>query len=130
MRIERVEIAELERLGGPSGVAAHLRALVPDGDSVQAPVREIVERVRDGGDAAVLHYTRQLDTHGVEPSPLLVAPEDLDEAIKKLPLELVAGLQVTIANVAQVADAGVGRDASVELAQGQRISLREVPVDS
>jgi hypothetical protein len=39
MRIERVEIAELERLGGPPGVAAHLRALVPDGGSVEAPVR-------------------------------------------------------------------------------------------
>src|SRR6185437_13683278 len=130
MRIERVAIAELERLGGPAGVAEHLRALVPDGDSVAAPVREILERVRAGGDAAVLHYTRELDTHGLVPSPLLVAPEDLDEAIKRLPLELVAGLQVTIANVAQVADAGVGRDATIDLAQGQRIALRELPVDS
>ncbi len=130
MQIERVEIAELERLGGPPGVAAHLRALVPDGDSVEQPVRDILERVRDGGDQAVLHYTREFDTKGVEPSPLLVAPEDLDEAIKRMPLELVAGLQVTISNVAQVADAGVGRDATVDLPQGQRIALRELPVDS
>ncbi|HEX3910480.1 MAG TPA: histidinol dehydrogenase [Solirubrobacteraceae bacterium] len=130
MRLERVQIAELERLGGPSGVAAHLRALVPDGDSVEAPVREIVRRVRDEGDAAVLDYTRRFDTQGSEPRPLLVAPEELDEAIKRLPLELVAGLQVTISNVAQVADAGVGRDATVDLPQGQRIALRELPVDS
>ncbi|HEY1450986.1 MAG TPA: histidinol dehydrogenase [Solirubrobacteraceae bacterium] len=130
MQIERVAITELERLGGPAGVAAHLRALVPDGESVAGHVREIVERVRDGGDGAVLHYTRLLDTKGVEPSPLRVAPEDLDEAIKLLPLELVAGLQVTIANVAQVADAGVGREGSVDLPQGQRIALRELPVDS
>ncbi|HEX8715010.1 MAG TPA: histidinol dehydrogenase [Solirubrobacteraceae bacterium] len=130
MRIERVALAELERLGGPAGVARRLRALVPDGDSVQAPVREIVETVRDGGDAAVLHYTRELDTHGLEPSPLLVSPEDLDEAIKHMPLELVAALQVTIANVALLADAGVGREATVDLPQGQRIALREVPVDS
>ena len=47
-----------------------------------------------------------------------VAPEELDEAIKRMPLELVAGLQVTIANVAQVADAGVGRDATVDAAAG------------
>ncbi len=130
MQIERVEIAELERLGGPSGVAAHLRSLVPDGASVEDPVREIIATVRDRGDAAVLDYTRRFDTSGVEPSPLRVAPEDLDEAIKRLPLELVAGLQVTIANVAQVADAGVGRDATVDLPQGQRIALRELPVDS
>jgi histidinol dehydrogenase len=130
MRIERVEVAELQRLGGPAGVAAHVRALVPDGDSVQAPVREIVAAVRDGGDAAVLRYTRELDTHGLQPGALLVAPEDLDEALKRVPLEVVAGLQVTIANVAAVADAGVGREATVELPQGQRIALRELPVES
>ncbi|HEV2974979.1 MAG TPA: histidinol dehydrogenase [Solirubrobacteraceae bacterium] len=130
MRIERVAGADLARLGGPAGVAAHLRALVPGGESVEGAVREIVRRVRDGGDEAVLQYTRELDTRGLQPGRLLVAPEELDEAIKALPLELVAGLQVTIANVAQVADAGVGRDATVELAQGQRIALRELPVDS
>ncbi|HTZ88028.1 MAG TPA: histidinol dehydrogenase [Solirubrobacteraceae bacterium] len=130
MRIERVEVGEIERLGGPAGVAQHLRALVPDGDSVEGPVREIIQGVRDGGDAAVLQYTREFDTGGVQPGELLVAPEDLDEAIKQLPLELVAGLQVTIANVAQVADAGVGREATLRLAQGQRIDLRELPVES
>jgi histidinol dehydrogenase len=130
MQIERVSAAELQRVGGPAGVAAHLRALVPDGESVQEPVREILAAVRDGGDAAVLDYTRRFDTKGLEPSPLRVAGEDLDEAIKRLDLELVAGLQVTIANVAAVADAGVGREASVELPQGQRIALRELPVES
>ncbi|HTA06290.1 MAG TPA: histidinol dehydrogenase [Solirubrobacteraceae bacterium] len=130
MQVERVVVTELERLGGPAGIAARLRALVPDGESVAGQVREIVGRVRDDGDAAVQHYTRLFDTKGVEPSPLRVAPEDLDEAIKRLPLDLVAGLQVTIANVAQVADAGVGRDASVVLPQGQHVTLRELPVDS
>ena len=130
MRIERVELAELERLGGPFGVAAHLRALVPDGASVEQPVREIVEQVRDGGDAAVLDFTRRFDAREGEPRPLRVEPEELDQAIKQLPLELVAGLQVTIANVAQVADAGIGQDAAVELPQGQRIALREIPVGS
>ncbi len=130
MRIERIGADELERLGGPGGVAERLRALVPDGDSVEEPVREIIEAVRDRGDAAVLEYTRRFDTHGVEPSRLLVGAEELDEAIKTLPLELVAGLQVTIANVAQLADAGVGRDATMALPQGQRIHVRELPVGS
>lgn len=130
MRIERVGVGEIERLGGPVGVAEHVRALVPGGESVAGPVREIVQDVRDRGDAAVLDYTRQLDTRGLDPGELLVGPEELDEAIKRLPLELVAGLQVTIANVAQVADAGVGRDVTLTLPQGQRIDLRELPVAS
>jgi histidinol dehydrogenase len=128
MRIERVRQAEFERLGGTDGVAAHLRALVPDGASVADSVREIVDRVRAEGDQAVLEYTRLHDTAGSEPRPLLVGAEELDAAIKTLPLELVAGLQVAIANVAIAAQAGVSEDVSVELPQGQRVTLREAPV--
>jgi histidinol dehydrogenase len=130
VRIERLSTGDCERLGGPDRVAAHLRALVPDGVSVAAGVGEIVSRVRSGGDEAVLEYTRLYDTAGSEPRALLVAAEELDEAIKTLPLELVAGLQVAIANVALVAQAGVSEDVSVELPQGQRVTLREVPVQT
>ena len=86
--------------------------------------------MRAEGDAAVLDYTRRFDTAGSEPRPLLVSAQELDEAIKRMSRELVAGLQVAIANVARVAEAGIGADASVELAQGQRVTLREVPVGS
>ncbi len=128
MRLERIGVGELEPLGGPAGVAAHLRTLIPDGASVERAVSEIVQRVRAEGDAAVLDYTRRLDTNGAEPRELVVTADELDAAIKRMPLELVAGLQVTIANVAQVADAGVSEGTAVELPQGHRVSLREVPV--
>ncbi|HEY3959723.1 MAG TPA: histidinol dehydrogenase [Solirubrobacteraceae bacterium] len=135
MLIERLSREDCERLGGPDGVAARLRALVPDGASVAAAVREIADGVRAGGDEAVLGYTRLYDTAGSDRSeigqrPLLVPGEELDEAIKVLPLELVAGLQVAIANVALVAQAGVSEDVTVELPQGQRVTLREVPVQA
>jgi histidinol dehydrogenase len=130
MRLERLRAEDLARLGGAAGAAAHMRALVPDGESVAVRVREIIERVRTQGDAAVIDYTRQLDTAGSEPLALRVGAEELDEAITRLPLELVAGLQVAIANVALVADAGVRGDVPMDLPQGQRIVLREVPVAS
>jgi len=130
MRIERLHAAEVQRLGGPEAAAAQLRALAPDGASVQAEVREIIEAVRSGGDGALEQYTRSFDTAGAPPPPLLVSGEELDRAIVQLPRELVAGLQVAIANVALVADAGVGHDIPIELPQGQRIVLREVPVRS
>jgi histidinol dehydrogenase len=105
-----------------------VRALVPDGASVEDVVREIVGRVREEGDAAVREYTQRLDTEGNEPKPLLVGAHELDAAIKELPLELVAGLQVAIANVAEVAQAGVDESRTVTLSQGQSVTLREVPV--
>ena len=128
MQIERVDAAQLERLGGPTAVASHLRSLVPGGESVELLVREIIDRVRAEGEEAVIDYTRRFDTAGEEPGPLVVTPEELDEAIRRLPLELVAGLQVAIKNVALVAQAGVSDDVAIDLPQGQRIVLREVPV--
>jgi histidinol dehydrogenase len=130
MQIAQLDALQVERLGGPAGAAAHVRALIPDAISVEEDVREIIAAVRSGGDGAVLEYTRRFDTAGNDPRPVLVPAEELDEAIKTLPRELIAGLQVAIANVALVAQAGVGSDATVELSQGQRIVLREIPVSS
>jgi histidinol dehydrogenase len=130
MHIERVGAEQIAGLGGVAGVASHLRSLVPGGDSVEEAVREILNRVRSEGDDAVRDYTRRFDTAGNDPKSLLVTPEELDDAIRLLPLELVAGLQVAIANVALVAQAGVSEDVPVDLPQGQRVTLREVPVTS
>jgi histidinol dehydrogenase len=128
MRIERLGVADVARLGGKRAAAQHVRALIPDGASVEQVVREIVQAVREEGDEAVREYTRRFDTAGNEPRPLIVASEELDAAITELPLELVAGLQVSIANVAEVAQAGVDESRTVSLSQGQSVTLREVPV--
>jgi histidinol dehydrogenase len=129
VRAERLSVEEVQGLGGAGGVAERMRALVPGGASVEEDVEVIIANVWEGGDAAVGDLTREFDTGGVQPRPLLVAPGELDAAIKTLPLDVVAGLQVAIANVAQVAQAAVvDVELPVELAQGQRVTLREVPV--
>jgi histidinol dehydrogenase len=130
MRIERLGVGEAPLGAGAAGTAAYLHALVPSGSSVADEVREILAEVRAGGDEAVRSYTRRFDTAGVNPRPPVVAPGELDEAIKLLPLEVVAGLQVAIKNVAEVGQAGAREDVAVELAQGQRVVLRELPVRS
>jgi histidinol dehydrogenase len=128
VQVERLNAEEVHNLGGPDGVARHLRSLVADGESVSRTVSEILREVRDDGDAAVLRYTSRFDAPEADPKPLRVGAAELDEAIKQLPLDVVAGLQVAIANVAAVADAGVDESVAVELTQGQRVTLREVPV--
>ena len=139
MRVERLNARELPRgnsfqgpLSGPATVAERLRALArrDDHDTEEEAVARIVSAVHDEGDEAVRRYTREFDTGGADPPPLLVAPAELDEALKGLPLEVVAGLQVAIANVAEVAQASVGEDVAVQLPQGQRVTVRELPVGS
>jgi histidinol dehydrogenase len=131
VRLERLSLGDVDDAGGPEGVVGRLRALVPTPDAIATRAREIVRDVRRRGDDAVLDFTCTLDIgSGAEPRPLIVAQDELDEAIAGLPLDVVAGLQVAIANVATVAQAGVGEDASVSLPQGQRVTLREVPVGS
>ncbi len=130
MQVERWDAAEVERLGGPRRAALELRTRVPVAASVEEVVAQIVQDVLLGRDRALLDAVRRYDTAGAEPRGLVVDEEELDKAIKQLPLDVVAGLQVAIANIAQVAQAGVADAVSLTLPQGQRVTLREVPVDS
>jgi histidinol dehydrogenase len=108
-----------ERFAWRPGLAAELRALVPGGASVAADVEEIVRAVRSGGDAALREHVARLDGYD---GPLRVAAGEPPTG------ELRAGLEVAIANVRAVAEAGVGSDQLVELPQGHSVLLRELPV--
>lgn len=130
MQLKRLSLDQVQDAGGPEDAVRLLRHLAPISEVVVARAREIVGEVFKHGDDAVLELTRMHDTRGAEPRPLVVSHEELDEAIQRLPLDLVAGLQIAIANVAQVAQAGVGEETSVTMPQGQRVTLREVPVRS
>jgi histidinol dehydrogenase len=138
MRLERLDARELPSgydargrlLSGPATVAERLRKLAPPPGDARDVVTQILSVVAHEGDEAVLEYTRDLDLGGAHPRPLVVPAEELDDAIVQLPLEVVAGLQVAIANVAAVAQAGVGGDVSVQLPQGHAVTVRELPVDS
>jgi histidinol dehydrogenase len=122
VRLERIEVGS-----DPLAAAAVVRALAPAAQSVSAAVAEIVATVRDGGDRALRELVARFDTGGAPPPETLrVAPAELDVAL--LDDDVRAGLEVAIANVALVADAGVGSDVQVDLPQGHRVLLREVPV--
>lgn len=113
MRVERVSSAD------------ELRALAPRGASVRADVEQIVAAVREGGDAALRGFAERFDALS---GGLRVPAERLDAAAAALRGDVRAGLETAIANVAAVAGASLGDDAELELPQGQRIALRELPV--
>ena len=113
--------------GDPTVLAAELRALVAAPESVADAVAEIIERVRASGDDALRYYTREFDTHGATPAALRVPEAELDTAVERLDEELRAGLELAIANVAKVAQAGSATDLTVPF-DGHEVRVRG-PVD-
>jgi histidinol dehydrogenase len=127
--VERVTLTDVERPDASALAAADLRGRVGGVEDVEEAVAAIVSDVRADGDEAVEQYTRRFDTGGAQPREIRVAASELDEALERMPLEVVAGLQVAIANVARVADASIGPDkVVVDLPQGHTVTLRELPV--
>jgi histidinol dehydrogenase len=113
--------AERFALGDPEEVAARVRSLAPGAASVASDVAGIVADVRERGDEALLEYVRRFD--GAE-GPLRADPA----AAPDLAPDLRAGLELAIANVRAVAEAGIDHERGVMLAQGQTVTLRELPV--
>ncbi len=120
MRLERRELAD------PAELAAELRALTPAPPSVSDAVAEIIAAVAAEGDAAVQRFTARFDAD--PPPPQRVAAEELGLALAMLDPAVRAGLEVAIANVAELAWAAASADREVTLAQGHIVVLREVAV--
>src|SRR5579864_3656732 len=109
MRCERLALS-----GDPAPLVAQLRALIPGPEAATAAVAEIINAVRSRGDAAVLEYTRALDTGGEDPSPLLAGDDELDAALRTMDPEVRRALELAIENVEAVAALRV-RDRDAEL---------------
>src|SRR5579863_10288601 len=97
--------------------------MVPAAPSVSEAVAEIIAAVAAEGDAAVARYTAQFDLD--PPPPARVEAEELSDAVQALDEAVRSGLEVAIANVAEVAWSGTVIDTDVSLIQGR---IREIPV--
>jgi histidinol dehydrogenase len=120
--IERLAVSS----GDAASIAAHVRGYVPAAASVADRVAGIVESVREGGDHALLEHERRF---GAAEGRLRVPADELRAALDGLDPAVRAGLELARANVQRVAEAGLRDDRDVELPQGQRIRLRELPVE-
>ena len=112
MRVRRVE--------SPSRPSAR-----PD---LEREVRAILDEVRTGGDAAVRELTERFDHAALGPERLRVDPRELEGALGVLPPEVLRGLRTAIANVRAVVEAQLREPLAIELDQGQRVEIDELPV--
>ncbi len=112
MRVRRVE--------SPSRPSAR-----PD---LEPEVRAILDEVRTGGDAAVRELTERFDHAALGPERLRVDPRELEGALGVLAPEVLRGLRTAIANVRAVVEAQLREPLAIELDQGQRVEIDELPV--
>ncbi|WP_022930514.1 histidinol dehydrogenase [Patulibacter americanus] len=124
-----VELLRVGTAAEAGSAAARIRALVPGGGHVAEGVAALIDDVRTRGDAALAEHATRFDrADGVPFGPLVVPDGELDAAVAGLDAELRAALELAIDNVAAVSRATVHEDRDVELPQGQRVRVREVPV--
>jgi histidinol dehydrogenase len=119
--IERLAVS----IEGAESIAAHVRGYIPAPGSVGDRVAGILASVREGGDAQLLAHERRF---GGGAEPLRVPADELEAALAALDPAVRAGLELARENVGRVAAAGLGEERDVELPQGQRVRLRDVPV--
>ena len=119
-------LLERRQLADPASLVREIRALTPAPPSVSDAVAEIIAAVAAEGDAAVRRYTARFDAD--PPPPQRVPGEEPGLALATLDPAVRAGLEVAIANVAELAWAAAGSDREVTLAQGHSVLLRDVPV--
>ena len=100
----------------------------PAPTGVREPVQDILNEVRQEGDRAVLRYTARFDRAELEPAELTVSPQDIEASIGVLEPEVLRGLRTAIANVHAVVEAQLRDPVSIDLPEGQRVEISEVPV--
>ena len=96
---------------------------------ISGDVRQIIEEVREGGDAAVLSLTERFDHAELGPTELRVDANELESSVGVLEPGVLDGLRTAIANVKAVAKAQVRSEpVTVDLPEGHRVAIVERPV--
>lgn len=101
------------------------------GEKISPPpdLTSIEALVLTEGDRGLLRLTAQFDATERPPESLRVPPDQTAEALDGLDRRLRDSLELAAANVRAVAETQAGGEPrSVDLPQGQRVTLRDIPV--
>jgi histidinol dehydrogenase len=77
----------------------------------------------------VLDFTERFDHAQLGPGELRVDPREVEASIGVLEPSVLAGLRTAIANVRAVAEAQLAGTVAVELPEGQRVEVAQLPVE-
>jgi histidinol dehydrogenase len=112
---------------GAAETAAALRSWAAE-SAPAVDVRPIEREVIDGGDATLLQLTALYDATERAQTALRVEAGAAEAALAAVEPALREALETAAANVRAVAEAQLGSETSVDLPQGQVVTVREVAV--
>lgn len=117
---------------GKSFDSASANSMVPRASlDITKAVEQIIpllEDVRLNGQDAIVKVTLERD--GVDPRPILVSQDELDDAVASLDPQLRKAIDESIERVFKVSVANMPKETSVKLAEGASVHQRWQPVES
>lgn len=110
-------------------LAVSLRGEAGQDESVKARVAEIIARVRESGDEALVSYSREYDCEDFDISQLKVAPEEIEAALAAAPEPLMEALKQAAENVRLFHQHEMRGSWTAPMRQSQMLGQRMIPVD-
>ncbi len=96
---------------------------------VQKIVKDIINKIRSGGDSAISDLILKLDKARIPPEDFLVTPEDLEKAHKKADASFLDLVRKTASNIREYQEHILIRPPSPLIRGKRKLSVRYTPVD-
>jgi len=107
-----------------------LTAAQADTETPRDVVLRIIADVREGGDAALLNYTRQLDGCELRADELRVPHSEIEAAVGRCSAGYLAALRKAMDRIRRFQEATLVRDPEPVRQGGRALRMRYTPVDS
>ncbi len=96
-------------------------------EQIEAVVRQVIDRIRREGDAALYEYTEKFDRH--RPASLEVTKEEMDEAISTVPAEMMQLLREAAERIEKFHRAQIRQSFVQAENQGEILGQMVIPLD-
>lgn len=103
-----------------------LNRIDDENSTIEVAVKDIIERVKKDGDAALLSYTREFDK--VELSQLKVTNEEIEEAFKQTDLDFIKVLEEARDNITEFHKCQVQETWTKEFSSGVLLGQKVTPI--
>jgi len=99
-------------------------------DSIRESVNEIIQKVKDGGDRALIELTKEFDGVALELSEIQVSKDEISEAYDKIDKDLLKAIRTAKQNLLKFQEAQKREDWSIEINKGVKTGQIYRPLES